>query len=214
MYRIAKALASPNSGLEVKDRVWLKITIPKSFIGMYWLIMKLYVLSEHIIYARVPCTSEVTHHLLRVHTLCTCLFPSSLSVPPLLPSLPRLSPVLLYDLSLLFSYHLRFGFGRLATFKRRRFHRSKTRQKVRSLDAQARLHSSHSQQDHVLGTMLLRLWKLPWGCSVLTLRYEHGVLTSSVCVCVCVCGLTNQQKYILIKFFGFIQVGENKRVEM
>ena len=35
MYRIAKALASPNSGLEVKDRVWLKITIPKSFIGMF-----------------------------------------------------------------------------------------------------------------------------------------------------------------------------------
>ena len=33
MYTIAKALASPNSGLEVKDRVWLKITIPKSFIG-------------------------------------------------------------------------------------------------------------------------------------------------------------------------------------
>ena len=35
MYTIAKALASPNSGLEVKDRVWLKITIPKSFIGKH-----------------------------------------------------------------------------------------------------------------------------------------------------------------------------------
>ena len=35
MYRIAKALATPNSGLEVKDRVWLKMTIPKSFIGEY-----------------------------------------------------------------------------------------------------------------------------------------------------------------------------------
>lgn len=33
MYRIAKALASSNSGLEVKDRVWLKMTIPNSFIG-------------------------------------------------------------------------------------------------------------------------------------------------------------------------------------
>ncbi|KAL5491728.1 hypothetical protein EMCRGX_G017080 [Ephydatia muelleri] len=33
MYRIAKALATPTSGLEVKDRIWLKMTIPKSFIG-------------------------------------------------------------------------------------------------------------------------------------------------------------------------------------
>ncbi|XP_064385358.1 segment polarity protein dishevelled homolog DVL-3-like isoform X2 [Halichondria panicea] len=33
MYRIAKALATPKSGLEVKDRIWLKMTIPKSFIG-------------------------------------------------------------------------------------------------------------------------------------------------------------------------------------
>ena len=38
MYTIAKALASPNSGLEVKDRVWLKITIPKSFIGKHLII--------------------------------------------------------------------------------------------------------------------------------------------------------------------------------
>ena len=33
MYRIAKMLCNPTSGLEVKDRVWLKMTIPKSFIG-------------------------------------------------------------------------------------------------------------------------------------------------------------------------------------
>ena len=33
MYRIAKAVAALNSGLDVKDRVWLKMTIPKSFIG-------------------------------------------------------------------------------------------------------------------------------------------------------------------------------------
>jgi segment polarity protein dishevelled len=33
MYRIAKMLTNPTSGLEVKDRVWLKMTIPKSFIG-------------------------------------------------------------------------------------------------------------------------------------------------------------------------------------
>ena len=33
MIRIAKVLANPTSGLDVKDRVWLKMTIPKSFIG-------------------------------------------------------------------------------------------------------------------------------------------------------------------------------------
>ena len=33
MYRIAKMLSNPTSGLEIKDRVWLKMTIPKSFIG-------------------------------------------------------------------------------------------------------------------------------------------------------------------------------------
>ncbi len=33
MYRIARVMANPASGLEVKDRVWLKMTIPKSFIG-------------------------------------------------------------------------------------------------------------------------------------------------------------------------------------
>lgn len=34
MYRVAKAMAAKDSGLEVKDRIWLKMTIPKSFIGM------------------------------------------------------------------------------------------------------------------------------------------------------------------------------------
>lgn len=33
MYRIAKMLSNPSSGLDVKDRVWLKMPIPKSFIG-------------------------------------------------------------------------------------------------------------------------------------------------------------------------------------
>lgn len=33
MYRIAKMLSNPTSGLDVKDRVWLKMPIPKSFIG-------------------------------------------------------------------------------------------------------------------------------------------------------------------------------------
>ncbi|XP_057204388.1 segment polarity protein dishevelled homolog DVL-3 isoform X2 [Triplophysa rosa] len=33
MATVAKALASPESGLEVRDRMWLKITIPNAFIG-------------------------------------------------------------------------------------------------------------------------------------------------------------------------------------
>lgn len=33
MATIVKAMASPESGLEVRDRMWLKITIPNAFIG-------------------------------------------------------------------------------------------------------------------------------------------------------------------------------------
>ncbi|CAM4537189.1 unnamed protein product [Leuciscus chuanchicus] len=33
MTSIAKAMASPDSGLEVRDRMWLKITIPNAFLG-------------------------------------------------------------------------------------------------------------------------------------------------------------------------------------
>lgn len=33
MVTIAKAMAAPDSGLEVKDRMWLKITIPNAFLG-------------------------------------------------------------------------------------------------------------------------------------------------------------------------------------
>lgn len=33
MGTVAKAMASPESGLEVRDRMWLKITIPNAFIG-------------------------------------------------------------------------------------------------------------------------------------------------------------------------------------
>lgn len=33
MVSIAKAMASPDSGLEVRDRMWLKITIPNAFLG-------------------------------------------------------------------------------------------------------------------------------------------------------------------------------------
>uniref|UniRef100_S4R834 DEP domain-containing protein n=1 Tax=Petromyzon marinus TaxID=7757 RepID=S4R834_PETMA len=33
MATVVKAMASPESGLEVRDRMWLKITIPNAFIG-------------------------------------------------------------------------------------------------------------------------------------------------------------------------------------
>ena len=33
MATVAKAMATPESGLEVRDRMWLKITIANAFIG-------------------------------------------------------------------------------------------------------------------------------------------------------------------------------------
>lgn len=33
MASVTKAMASPESGLEVRDRMWLKITIPNAFLG-------------------------------------------------------------------------------------------------------------------------------------------------------------------------------------
>lgn len=33
MVTVVKAMASSDSGLDVRDRMWLKITIPKAFIG-------------------------------------------------------------------------------------------------------------------------------------------------------------------------------------
>lgn len=34
MASVTKAMASPESGLEVRDRMWLKITIPDAFLGI------------------------------------------------------------------------------------------------------------------------------------------------------------------------------------
>jgi segment polarity protein dishevelled len=34
MPTIVRAMARPDSGLEIRDRMWLKITIPNAFIGM------------------------------------------------------------------------------------------------------------------------------------------------------------------------------------
>ena len=33
MATVVKAMAQPDSGLEIRDRMWLKITIPNAFIG-------------------------------------------------------------------------------------------------------------------------------------------------------------------------------------
>ena len=35
MFIITRAMASKDSGLDIKDREWLKIPMPKSFLGMY-----------------------------------------------------------------------------------------------------------------------------------------------------------------------------------
>lgn len=37
MATIVAAMARPDSGLEIRDRMWLKITIPNAFIGEYFL---------------------------------------------------------------------------------------------------------------------------------------------------------------------------------
>lgn len=34
MDTIVRAMAEPDSGLDIRDRIWLKIPIPKSFLGM------------------------------------------------------------------------------------------------------------------------------------------------------------------------------------
>lgn len=38
MITVVKTMARPDSGLEVRDRMWLKITIPNAFIGKFSLI--------------------------------------------------------------------------------------------------------------------------------------------------------------------------------
>ncbi len=49
MYRVSKAMAAKDSGLEVKDRMWLKMTIPKSFIGqLYLLILSEFLILNHM----------------------------------------------------------------------------------------------------------------------------------------------------------------------
>jgi len=33
MVLVARAMSRPDSGLEIRDRLWLKITVPRAFIG-------------------------------------------------------------------------------------------------------------------------------------------------------------------------------------
>ncbi len=35
MATVVRAMAQPDSGLEIRDRQWLKITIPNAFLGKY-----------------------------------------------------------------------------------------------------------------------------------------------------------------------------------
>jgi len=35
MVFVARAMSRPDSGLEIRDRLWLKITIPRAFIGQF-----------------------------------------------------------------------------------------------------------------------------------------------------------------------------------
>jgi hypothetical protein len=42
MATVVKAMAQPDSGLEIRDRMWLKITIPNAFIGKSLDLLKLY----------------------------------------------------------------------------------------------------------------------------------------------------------------------------
>jgi len=40
---IVRAMSAPDSGLEIRDRMWLKITIPNAFIGKFYIPIKLMV---------------------------------------------------------------------------------------------------------------------------------------------------------------------------
>lgn len=40
--KIVQAMALPNSGLDIRDRAWLKIPIPMSFLGKFLLNTKIF----------------------------------------------------------------------------------------------------------------------------------------------------------------------------
>lgn len=39
---IVRAMAALDSGLEIRDRMWLKITIPNAFIGTFFLLLEIF----------------------------------------------------------------------------------------------------------------------------------------------------------------------------
>ena len=54
MLAIVRAMQKPDSGLEVRDRVWLKITIPNAFLGsdmVDWLLEKVEGFQVELLYA-------------------------------------------------------------------------------------------------------------------------------------------------------------------
>lgn len=60
MATVAKAMACPESGLEVRDRMWLKITIANAFIGMS---LKAKDMVEHLLFPSSACTHSYIPHL-------------------------------------------------------------------------------------------------------------------------------------------------------
>ena len=60
MATVAKAMACPESGLEVRDRMWLKITIANAFIGMS---LKAQDTAEHLLFPSSVCTHSYIPHL-------------------------------------------------------------------------------------------------------------------------------------------------------
>jgi len=42
MLVVARAMARPDSGLEIRDRLWLKITIARAFIGQFYFSKRLH----------------------------------------------------------------------------------------------------------------------------------------------------------------------------
>lgn len=76
MATVAKAMACPESGLEVRDRMWLKITIANAFIGMS---LKAQDMVEHLLFPSSVCThSYIPHLLITVSSDVAEVMPSSL----------------------------------------------------------------------------------------------------------------------------------------
>lgn len=63
MATIARAMAVPDSGLDIRDRMWLKITIPNAFLGKLMLLTRFSMSS-----------SSIDIHCLHVHPIVTFFY--------------------------------------------------------------------------------------------------------------------------------------------